>query len=101
MVGKLVFRLLAISRYVLPSAKAKISRARNTSPAGRVRDCAQRCKSSLCSGLSFSKHRLSDIPYWTVETCFRYRWDTLLEAGGVKLRRPRERESFRAAPGTK
>ena len=26
-----------------------MSRARNTSPAGRVRDCAQRCKSSLCS----------------------------------------------------
>jgi hypothetical protein len=59
MVGKLVFRLMAISRYVLPSAKARMSRARNTSPAGRVRDCAQRCKSSRCSDISLSKLRLS------------------------------------------
>jgi len=29
------FRLLAISRYVVPSAKARMSRARNTSPEGR------------------------------------------------------------------
>jgi hypothetical protein len=44
------------------SAKAKMSRARNTSPAGRVRECAQRCKSSLCSGISLSKFRLSVMP---------------------------------------
>src|SRR5215813_8336376 len=61
-VGKLVFRFLAIWRYVVPSAKARMSRARKTSPAGRVHDCAQRCESSLCSGISLSKSRLSVIP---------------------------------------
>jgi len=32
-------KLFSISRYLLPAAKAKMSRARNTSPAGKVRDC--------------------------------------------------------------
>jgi hypothetical protein len=32
----------------------QMSRARNTSPAGGLRDCAQRCNSCLCSALSLS-----------------------------------------------
>src|SRR5579864_6299740 len=55
-----------------------MSRARNTSPAGKVRDCAQRSKSRLSSAVSSSKFRLSVIPHLTVETCFRYHWDNLL-----------------------
>src|SRR5579864_3796714 len=55
-----------------------MSRARNTSPAGRVRDCAQRSKSRFSSAVSSSKFRLSVIPHLTVETCFRYHWDNLL-----------------------
>src|SRR5579864_9631809 len=55
-----------------------MSRARNTSPAGRVRDCAQRSKSRFSSAVSSSKFRLSVILHLTVETCFRYHWDNLL-----------------------
>jgi len=43
----------------LAFARAKISRARNTSPAGKVRDCAH-CSSSRCSSaVSLNKFRLS------------------------------------------
>src|SRR5579864_7434105 len=85
-----------------------MSRARNTSPAGKVRDCAQRAKSRFSSAVSSSKFRLSVIPHLTVETCFRYHWDNLLvrtekpcwRRTSLHLRMPR-RESRQEKAGKK
>jgi hypothetical protein len=43
--------------YVFPSASARIKRARNTSPAGNVRDCDHRINSSLCSAVRKNNSR--------------------------------------------
>src|SRR3954451_8500895 len=48
-VGAVVCRAFLIAAYVMPSASARINRARNTSPAGKLLDCAQRFSSSCCS----------------------------------------------------
>ena len=49
-----VFNSISIWLQLFPSAKASTRRARNTSPAGKVRDCAQRVSSSRCSCVNWS-----------------------------------------------
>ena len=53
-VGREVRNSASIWLQLLPSANASIRRARKTSPAGNVRDCAQRVSSSRCSSVSLS-----------------------------------------------
>src|SRR5690242_12459607 len=56
-VGAVVCRICLIAAYVHPSARARISRARNTSPAGKLRDCPHRLSSSRCSVVIESNSR--------------------------------------------
>jgi hypothetical protein len=46
-----------IAWYVMPSASARISRPRKTSPAGKVRDCDHRVNSSRCPAVSETNSR--------------------------------------------
>src|SRR6478609_2403216 len=56
-VGAVVCRLDLIASYVIPSPNARISRARKTSPAGKVRECAQPVNSFRCSSVSETNSR--------------------------------------------
>ena len=53
----------------------RIKRARKTSPAGNVLDCAQRPNSSRCSTVTCSNVRLSATSYRTHDPRCRYHWD--------------------------
>jgi hypothetical protein len=58
----------SISRYDGPSARARIKRARNTSPAGKLRDCALRSSSSRSSEVTYSNSRLCATSKWGIKT---------------------------------
>src|SRR3954451_1293287 len=56
-VGAVVCKLDLIVSYVIPSANARIRRARKTSPAGNVRECGQPVNSFRCSSVSETNSR--------------------------------------------
>lgn len=83
-------RLIAL--YVLPFASARIRRARNTSPAGSVRDCDHRVNFSRCSAVSEKQLSMAcHIPGTLFDRqTYPNRWDRSLE------RVVRERRALRA-----
>ena len=78
-VGPVVFSCDAIRSQVNPSASPRMIRARNTSPAGSVRDCAHRVSSVLSSAVTSSNFRYCPTSLRRIEDVFSYDRDSLLE----------------------
>lgn len=92
-VGPVVFSCDAIRSHVKPSARLRMIRARNTSPAGSVRDCAHRVSFVLSSAVTSSHFRYCPTSLRRTEAFFSYDRDSLL-VGLRKVRRPENRQIY-------